>query len=115
MIKVYGIPNCNTVKKAIDWLNRNNLSYEFHDYNKQGITQDKLKEWSKHFGWETILNKNGTTWRELPEEIKESVTSEKKAIEIMSDKTSTIKRPIVEANDKYLIRFNEEEYTKVLL
>jgi arsenate reductase (glutaredoxin) len=115
MIKVYGIPNCNTVKKAIDWLKQNNLQYEFHDYKKLGITKDKLKEWSKHFGWENVLNKKGTTWAELTNEEKAVVTNEKAAINLMVDKTSSIKRPIIEANGKYLIRFNEEEYKDVLL
>jgi len=115
MIKVYGIPNCNSVKKAIDWLKANHLDYEFHDYRKQGITVTKLKAWSKHFGWENLINKAGTTWKGLDDEIKNSITSEAKAIKLMTENTSVIKRPIVETGDDYLIRFNEAEYAGRLL
>ncbi len=114
MIKLYGIPNCNTVKKAVDWLKQNDLPYEFHDYNKEGISTDKLKEWSLHFGWENILNKKGTTWQELSDEKKETIVSEGQAIKLMHEKISTIKRPIIEAEDQYLIRFNEDEYNEKL-
>jgi arsenate reductase (glutaredoxin) len=115
MIKVYGIPNCNTVKKAIDWLNQNKLSYEFHDYKKKGVTKDKLQEWSKHFGWENILNKKGTTWAKLTDEQKEEINSEKKVIDYLTENTSAIKRPIIEASGQYLIRFDEQQYADVLL
>jgi arsenate reductase (glutaredoxin) len=115
MIKVYGIPNCNTVKKALDWLNQSKLDYEFHDYKKKGITQDKLKEWSKHFGWENILNKKGTTWAKLTDEQKEEINSEKKALDYLIENTSAIKRPIIESNGKYLMRFDEQQYKDVLL
>jgi len=85
MIKVYGIPNCNTVKKAIDWLKQNKLDFEFHDYKKKGISKEKLQEWSKHFGWENILNKKGTTWAKLSEEEKDKrrVALDKKETELM--------------------------------
>lgn len=115
MIKVYGIPNCNTVKKATDWLKQNKLPYEFHDYKKLGITKEKLKEWCNYFGWETVLNKKGTTWQALSDEEKQAVTNQKSAIKLMVEKTSIIKRPVIEANGKYLLRFNEEEYSEVLL
>jgi arsenate reductase (glutaredoxin) len=115
MIKVYGIPNCNSVKKAVDWLKANNLEYEFHDYKKKGITAAKLKQWSKHFGWENLLNKAGTTWKGLGEDDKNAVTSEAKAIQLMTANTSVIKRPIIETGDDYLVRFNEEEYAGKLL
>jgi arsenate reductase (glutaredoxin) len=115
MIKVYGITNCNTVKKATDWLNQNKLDYEFHDYKKKGISKDKLQEWSKHFGWENILNKKGTTWAKLNVEQKEEINSEKKAIDYLIENTSAIKRPIVECNGKYLMRFDEQQYADVLL
>jgi arsenate reductase len=115
MIKVYGIPNCGSVKKALDWLKQNNLNYEFHDYKKLGITKGKLKEWCRHFGWETVLNKNGTTFKELSEEEKQAVTNEKSAIQFLQENTSAIKRPIIEAGERYLIRFNEQEYRDTLL
>jgi arsenate reductase (glutaredoxin) len=115
MIKVYGIPNCNSVKKALDWLKEHELEYEFHDYKKKGITAAKLKQWSKHFGWENLLNKAGTTWKGLDDDVKNSITSQPKAIQLMTENTSLIKRPIIEAGDDYLIRFNEEEYAQNLL
>ena len=115
MLKVYGIPNCNTVKKALDWLKQNNLQYEFHDYKKKGITKDKLLEWSAYFGWQNILNTKGTTWAQLSEEEKQKINTEKKAIAYLTENTSAIKRPIIEAGGKYLVRFNEEEYKTTLL
>ena len=115
MIKVYGIPNCNTVKKAIDWLKENKLPYEFHDYKKAGITVSKLNEWSNHFGWENVLNKKGTTWQALTEDKKGQVINQQSAVALMAEQTSMIKRPIIEAGEKYLIRFDEKQYEAVLL
>ncbi len=63
MVKVYGIPNCNTVKKAIDWLQAHGIEYMFHNYKKEGVPKDHLKRWTKYFGWEIVVNKKGTTWR----------------------------------------------------
>jgi Spx/MgsR family transcriptional regulator len=110
MLKVYGIPNCNTVKKALDWLKQNNLHYEFHDYKKKGITAEKLQEWAAHFGWENILNTKGTTWAKLSEKEKKQINTATKAIEYLMENTSAIRRPIIEAEGKYLIRFDEEQY-----
>jgi Spx/MgsR family transcriptional regulator len=111
---MYGIPNCNTVKKVSDWLKEHNVSFQFHDYKKEGISKKKLKEWCRHFGWENVLNKKGTTWQELSEEEKNLVSNEAAAIKLMCEKTSCIKRPITEVNGHYLIRFNEEEYKSAL-
>ncbi|GEO09403.1 ArsC family reductase [Segetibacter aerophilus] len=109
-MKVYGIPNCNTVKKAIDWIKSNNVQFEFHDYKKNGITKGKLKEWSKEVGWEKLLNKKGTTWRGLSPEQQQQVKNEKTAIELMIEKPSIIKRPVIETGGKLLVGFDEEEY-----
>lgn len=114
MIQVYGIPNCNTVKKALDWLKQNKLSYTFHDYKKEGVKKEKLQEWAACFGWENILNKKGTTWAALSEEEKLKIKSEKKAIKYLLENNSAIRRPVIEVEGKYLIRFDEEEYEKVL-
>lgn len=113
-MKVYGIPNCNTVKKAIDWLRNNQREFEFNDYKKQGITKEKLKEWSKEAGWEKLINKKGTTWRGLPAEQQQKVTNEKAAIELMIEKPSVIKRPVIESDGKLIVGFDEEEYTRDL-
>ena len=109
-MKVYGIPNCNTVKKAIDWLKNNGAEYEFHDYKKQGVTKEKLKEWTKEAGWEKLVNKKGTTWRTLTAEQQQKVTSEKAAIELMIEKPSIIKRPVIEAEGRLIVGFDEAEY-----
>lgn len=109
-MKVYGIPNCNTVKKSIDWLKANNSDYEFHDYKKKGITKEKLKEWAKEVGWEKLVNKKGTTWRALSADEQQKVTNLKAAIELMTKKPSIIKRPVIETGSKLIVSFDEEEY-----
>lgn len=112
---LYGIKNCNTVKSAIDWLNKNKIEFEFHDYKKSGITETKLSEWCKQVGWESLVNKRGTTWRQLDEAIQKKVTNEKSAIALMTEKTSVIKRPLIEKNGKVvLLGFDETTYTQKL-
>ncbi|MCA6379750.1 MAG: ArsC family reductase [Cytophagales bacterium] len=112
---VYGIKNCNTVKSAIDWLNKNKVEFEFHDYKKSGITAEKLSAWSKQVGWENLVNKRGTTWRQLPEADQKKVTHEKAAIALMLEKTSVIKRPLIEEKGKViLLGFDGDMYKKVL-
>jgi len=112
MIKLYGIPNCDTIKKARKWLKDNNYDYDFHDYKKQGVPEKELKSWVKQLGWETILNKRGTTWRKLDDKTKNSVT-EKSAIKIMLDNPSIIKRPVLVSNDLLLVGFKEDEYSQL--
>jgi arsenate reductase (glutaredoxin) len=110
---VYGIKNCNTVKSALDWLKKNNVEFEFHDYKTKGITDAKLKAWSKQVGWESLVNKRGTTWRQLDEAVQKKVTNEAAAIGLMKEKTSVIKRPLIENNGKVVaLGFGEEEYKK---
>ena len=112
---VYGIKNCNTVKSAIDWLNKNKVEYEFHDYKKSGITEEKLATWSKQVGWESLVNKRGTTWRQLDEAVQKKVINEKAAIALMMEKTSVIKRPLVEKKGKVLLLgFDEVDYKQKL-
>lgn len=112
---IYGIPNCNTVKKALDFLKENNIDFEFHDYKKKGITADKLNEWCNTFGWETVLNRKGLTWKKLSADEQKTIDNQAKAIEYLMQNTSAIKRPIVEQNGKAkLISFDEAQYTQVL-
>ena len=112
---VYAIPNCNTVKKALDWLKAHKVAYEFHDYKKKGITATQLTSWSKQIGWEALINKKGATWRQLPKETQESITSQKAAINLMIEKTSIIRRPLIEEDGKILtLGFDENEYKKAL-
>src|ERR1044072_3446472 len=111
---LYGIKNCNTVKNAITWLNGKKVAFDFHDYKSKGITEEKLKEWSKQVGWESLVNKRGTTWRQLDEANQKKITNEKAAIGLMLEKTSVIKRPLVEDNGKVLVLgFDESVYQDV--
>lgn len=110
---VYGIKNCNTVKSALDWLKKKKIEFDFHDYKSKGITEAKLKAWSKQVGWESLVNKRGTTWRQLDEATQKKITSEKAAIALMLEKTSVIKRPLIEENGKVLaLGFDEQEYRR---
>ena len=114
MVKVYGIKNCNTVKKSLDWLTANGIDYSFHDYKKLGISQDKVDEWQQVFGWEPLINKKGTTWRKLDGEIQAAVVDSASAGKLMQEHTSLIKRPIIEGDQVYLLGFNEDEYSNKL-
>lgn len=115
MIEVYGIPNCNTVKKSLEWLKDQSLPYRFHDYKKEGITEGKLQEWCSYFGWDNLINKAGTTWKKMSDDEKAAIFDERSAIQIMMSNASIIRRPVVEAGKKKLIRFNEIEYADALL
>ena len=113
---VYGIPNCNTVKKAQDWLKENHLSFEFHNFKKEDITAEKLTEWFDVFGWEKVINKNGLTFKKLNKEEQAAINSASQAIIYLMTNTSAIKRPIVEIDGKaVLLGFKEEEYAEKLL
>ena len=112
---VYGIPNCNTVKKAVTWLADQGFSYDFHDFKKKGISSEKLNQWCEVFGWETVLNKKGTTWRKLTPEQQAAVVDQSTAVAVMLENTSAIKRPVLEVdNVPLLISFNEEAYQTTL-
>ena len=113
MIKIYGIPNCDTMKKALKWLDKNNLKYEFHDYKKLGVPENNLKSWVKTAGWEIILNKRGTTWRKLDENIKNNI-NDTSSIQVMLDNPSAIKRPVLESGKILIVGFKEEEYKTLL-
>jgi Spx/MgsR family transcriptional regulator len=93
---VYGIPNCNTVKKARTWLDEQGLAFVFHDYKKQGVPVDRLDAWIKQVGWEVLVNRQGTTWRQLDDATKAGVVDAASARALMLDKASVIKRPVVE-------------------
>lgn len=109
MITMYGIPNCDTIKKAKKWLTDNSIEFEFHDYKKKSITKSKLKDWCKQSDWELLLNRRGTTWRKLDDATKESI-NKTSAIEIMAENTSIIKRPVIETGDDILVGFSVESY-----
>lgn len=113
-MKLYGIPNCNTVKKARAWLSEQGQTVEFHDFKKLGVSDTLLKNWIKQVGWEKLVNRQGTTWRQLPDEIKSSITNETAAIQLMLEKSSVIKRPVFEKNGKIAVGFDETVYAEML-
>jgi len=110
-ITLYGIKNCDTMKKARAWLDQRGVEYAFHDYKTAGIERERLERWAKKVGWETLLNRAGTTFRKLPEAEKEGLT-EKKALELMLDQPSMIKRPVLEIGGKLLVGFKPDIYAK---
>jgi arsenate reductase len=108
---IYGIKNCDTMKKARGWLDGHGVDYAFHDYKTAGIAKDKLKRWADELGWETLLNRAGTTFRKLPDADKEGL-NERKALALMLAQPSMIKRPVLEAGSKLLVGFRPEIYAK---
>ncbi|MEJ2310684.1 MAG: ArsC family reductase [Gammaproteobacteria bacterium] len=112
MTTLYGIPNCDTMKKARKWLADNGVEYAFHDYKKLGIEKKKLAEWIKAVGWETLLNRRGMMWRKVPDDVKASI-DEKSAITLMLETPSIIKRPVLEAKGKVTVGFKPETYEEL--
>jgi Spx/MgsR family transcriptional regulator len=113
-ITIYGIKNCDTMKKARAWLDNHKVAYAFHDYKAAGIERAKLEAWAKKAGWETLLNRAGTTFKKLPDKDKEGVT-EKKAIALMLAQPSMIKRPVLElGGGKLLVGFKPEQYSEAI-
>ena len=111
MTTVYGIKNCDTMKRARAWLNAHDVAYAFHDYKTSGIDKATLEAWAKDVGWETLLNRAGTTFRKLPDADKAGLT-EKKAIALMLASPSMIKRPVLDACGELLVGFRPELYEK---
>jgi arsenate reductase len=113
-ITIYGIKNCDTMKKARAWLDKAGVDYAFHDYKTAGIEKDRLEKWAKKAGWETLLNKAGTTFKKLPDKDKEGL-SEAKAVKLMLAQPSMIKRPVLElGGGKLLVGFKPEQYHAAL-
>jgi len=109
---LYGIPNCDTVKKARTWLTERGIEYDFHDYKKQGVEPARLDAWFKKVGWEPFLNRSGTTWRKLDDVRKASVTSAAAAKALMREQPSVIRRPVVEVGAKLLVGFDPQRYSE---
>lgn len=101
-MQLYGIPNCNTVKKARDWLDQHDIAYEFHDFKKQGASVDLLEDWLTQLPWEKLVNRAGMTWRNITDAEKAAVVDAKSAIYLMQNKTSVIKRPVLVNSGKIL-------------
>ncbi len=113
MIKIYGIKNCDTIRKTLKWFNDNNVSYEFIDYKKEPPTPDVAAHFLEAHNWETIINKRGTTWRKLDEQTKNAMNAQL-AINLMIEQPSVIKRPIIEANGEIIVGYDELELKKLI-
>jgi arsenate reductase len=114
-MKLYGIPNCNTVKKARSWLEQHGIAYEFHDFKKQGIDAATLEAWLRQVPWEKLVNRTGMTWRNLDDASKAAVVDNTSAIALMTAKTSAIKRPVlVRDGAVFCLGFDETTYRKLL-
>jgi len=112
-IRMYGIKNCDTVKKARSWLEVRGVEYDFHDYKAAGIDRNRLERWCKELGWEVLLNRSGTTFRKLPEADKQ-VADARNAIALMLEQPSMIKRPVLDLGRRLLVGFKPEVYMDAL-
>ena len=110
-VTIYGIKNCDTMKKARAWLDQHGVAYVFHDYKAAGIERGQLEGWAQAVGWETLLNRAGTTFRKLPDSDKEGL-NERKALALMLAQPSMIKRPVLDLGGKLLVGFKPETYAK---
>ena len=112
-VELYGIPNCDTVKKARRWLDAHSVDYTFHDYKKEGADPDRLRDWAGEVGWEALLNKRGATFRKLPDADKSDI-DEASAVTLMSQNPSMIRRPVVEHDGGLLVGFEEDLWSAAL-
>jgi Spx/MgsR family transcriptional regulator len=110
-VTIYGIKNCDTMKKARGWLDQHGVVHAFHDYKAAGIERGRLEAWSRDVGWETLLNRAGTTFRALPDKDKDGLT-ENKAIALMMAQPAMIKRPVLDVGGRLLVGFKPEQYAK---
>lgn len=112
MLTLYGIKNCDTVKKARRWLEDHGIDYQFHDFRQDGVDKKQLSAWVAYLGWEAILNKRSTTWRNLSEEEKD-ISTDNQAIKLLLANPTLIKRPITQNKNQVLVGFKEAEYKKL--
>ncbi len=114
MVTLYGIPNCDTIKKARHWLAEAGVAYRFHDYRKDGLERTTLQQWIAELGWEALLNRRGTTWRQLDEQQRTSINAEQ-AVTLMLAHPALIKRPLLDTGKTRLLGFSSEQYRSELL
>ncbi len=112
MTTLFGIKNCDTIKKARKWLEENNIDYTFHDYRKDGLELDWLNKAEAELGWEQLLNKRGTTFRQLEDSVKQNINKES-AIQLMLAQPAMIKRPVLIHNDHYFLGFKAQSYSEI--
>jgi arsenate reductase (glutaredoxin) len=112
-ITIYGIKNCDTIKKARAWLDGRGIVYAFHDYRADGVPRERLERWCKEVGWDALLNRAGTTFRALPEKEKRNIDA-KKAVALMMEQPAMIKRPVLDLGRKRLVGFKPDQYAEAL-
>jgi Spx/MgsR family transcriptional regulator len=112
MITLYGIKNCDTVKKSRDWLAKNNIEYRFHDFRADGLKQSQVEDWINEIGLEPLVNKRSTTWKELDETTKTNF-NEKIAATVIAENPTLIKRPLLDTGKQKYVGFKDTEYTKI--
>lgn len=112
MIKLYGIPNCDTMKKARTWLNEQGIEYDFHNYKKDGLNEQVLRTWIDAVGWEVLLNKRGMMWRKVAEDVRTNI-NEESAVQLMLDTNSIIKRPVLDVDGEYHVGFKADQYQQI--
>lgn len=108
---MYGIPNCDTIKKARRWLDEHHITYQFHDYRKDGLSREMLEQFEQQLGWQALVNKRGTTYRKLSDEQKNTLDKES-AITLLLEQPAMIKRPLLISNNQYLLGFKDTSYTE---
>ena len=111
---LYGIKNCDTIKKAKKWLEEQQIAYQFHDYRADGLDAELLRTFIEQLGWESLLNTRGTTWRKLNESVRQSINNADSAAELMLAQPAIIKRPLLAHNHRMLLGFNPDQYTQFL-
>ncbi|MES2298619.1 MAG: ArsC family reductase [Pseudomonadota bacterium] len=114
-LTVYGIPNCDTVKKARTWLSSQALAFEFIDFKKQGLARATVVAWLEQLDWQTLVNRKGTTWRNLPDARKAAIVDAASALELMLEQPSVIKRPVLQGLAQPHVGFSEAQYGKLFL
>ena len=113
MITLYGISNCDTIRKARRWLEAEGIEFRFHDYRKDGLPRELLSGWADELGWEALLNRRGTTWRKLPEADRDGI-DQTRAIDLMLAQPAMIKRPLLDTGSQRLLGFNQQQYRDLL-
>ncbi|MTI13386.1 ArsC family reductase [Sansalvadorimonas verongulae] len=113
MLTLYGIPNCDTMKKARKWLDEQGLEYAFHNYRKDGLEKGWLTDRINELGWEQVVNRRGTTWRKLPEDVRNAMTAET-AVNALLEQPGMIKRPLLDTGKNYLLGFSADKWAEAL-
>jgi arsenate reductase len=113
-VRIYGIRNCDTVKEARAWLEGNGVEIEFHDYKTAGLTRERITSWLERTSWETLLNRRGQTWRNLPDAKRTAIKDTASAVALMLERPTVIKRPVLEYGEKLLVGFDAGRYASLL-